>query len=38
MEWLWRMVTNPGRMVARYSKSFIVLPGHLFRSVVRTQD
>lgn len=38
MEWLWRMVNNPSRMVERYTKSFAVLPGHMLRSVLKPQD
>ena len=29
MEWLWRMLSNPRRMVKRYIDCAIVLPGHL---------
>lgn len=28
MEWLWRMMSNPGRLAARYGKGFMILPGH----------
>lgn len=38
LEWLWRLLSNPGRMMERYVKSFIVLPGHLVRSITRKQD
>ncbi|WP_412565011.1 WecB/TagA/CpsF family glycosyltransferase [Thalassobius sp. MITS945101] len=38
MEWLWRMLSNPGRMLGRYLRGFVVLPGHMIRSVVKSQD
>lgn len=38
MEWLYRMLNNPGRLAGRYGKSFVVLPGHLIRSVTKSQD
>lgn len=28
MEWLWRMLSNPRRLAARYGKGFMILPGH----------
>ena len=28
MEWLWRMLSNPKRLAARYAKGFTILPGH----------
>lgn len=28
MEWLWRMLSNPRRLAARYAKGFTILPGH----------
>lgn len=32
MEWAWRMLSNPARMVGRYARSAQILPGHLWRS------
>lgn len=34
MEWLWRAMQNPGRMVPRYIKCFAILPG-LVRQALR---
>lgn len=28
-EWLWRMLSNPRRLAARYGKGFTILPGHV---------
>ncbi|MDF3606743.1 WecB/TagA/CpsF family glycosyltransferase [Paracoccus sp. DMF-8] len=28
MEWMWRMLSNPRRLAARYAKGFTILPGH----------
>ena len=28
MEWLWRMLSNPKRLAARYARGFTILPGH----------
>lgn len=28
MEWMWRMLSNPKRLAARYAKGFTILPGH----------
>lgn len=28
MEWLWRMLSNPRRLAARYAKGFMILPHH----------
>ena len=33
LEWLWRMVLQPGRMVMRYLHCFRILPGHMIRSL-----
>jgi exopolysaccharide biosynthesis WecB/TagA/CpsF family protein len=33
MEWLWRMLENPGRMFLRYMRCFAILPGHLLKSL-----
>lgn len=38
MEWLWRLIGDPGRLMQRYGLSFAVLPGHLLRSALRSQD
>lgn len=38
MEWLWRMLSNPGRLLGRYMRGFVVLPGHMIRSMVKSQD
>lgn len=32
LEWLWRLLGSPRRMVARYGMAFRDLPGHLWRS------
>lgn len=32
MEWLWRMLENPGRLFLRYMRCFAILPGHLWAS------
>lgn len=32
LEWLWRLLSSPRRMAARYSAAFRDLPGHLWRS------
>lgn len=28
MEWMWRMLSNPKRLAARYAKGFTILPAH----------
>ncbi|MGH1355050.1 MAG: WecB/TagA/CpsF family glycosyltransferase [Thalassovita sp.] len=33
MEWLWRMLENPGRMFMRYLRCFAILPGHMLKSL-----
>ncbi|SEP94846.1 WecB/TagA/CpsF family glycosyltransferase [Thalassovita taeanensis] len=33
LEWLWRMLSSPRRMVGRYGKSFTILPGHMLRAL-----
>jgi N-acetylglucosaminyldiphosphoundecaprenol N-acetyl-beta-D-mannosaminyltransferase len=35
MEWMWRMVSDPRRMVLRYTRSALVFPGHMWRSIRR---
>lgn len=32
LEWLWRLVTNPGRLVKRYALCALILPGHVWQS------
>lgn len=32
MEWLWRMLSDPGRMVRRYALCAAILPGHALRA------
>ena len=32
LEWLWRLLSSPGRMAKRYALAFRDLPGHLWRS------
>ena len=32
MEWAWRMLSDPARMIGRYTLSARILPGHLWRS------
>lgn len=33
LEWFWRILQNPRRMIPRYAKCFAVLPGHMWRSM-----
>ena len=33
MEWLWRMIESPGRMVPRYAACFVVLPGQVLAAL-----
>lgn len=33
MEWLWRMLSSPMRMVPRYAKCFAILPRHIWRAL-----
>lgn len=33
LEWLWRMLSSPVRMVPRYAKCFAILPGHILRAL-----
>jgi len=33
LEWLWRLLQQPGRMVGRYASCFRILPGHLIRAL-----
>jgi exopolysaccharide biosynthesis WecB/TagA/CpsF family protein len=30
MEWLWRLLSNPARLAARYARCFAILPGLIF--------
>lgn len=32
MEWLWRMVSQPGRLAGRYARCAAILPGHALRA------
>lgn len=34
MEWLWRMLENPGRMFLRYMRCFLILPRHLLDALM----
>ncbi|MFV0292781.1 MAG: WecB/TagA/CpsF family glycosyltransferase [Paracoccus sp. (in: a-proteobacteria)] len=38
MEWLWRMLTNPRRLAARYARGFLILPGHARRALAERRD
>ena len=33
LEWLWRMLQSPARMVPRYAKCFAILPGLLVQAL-----
>lgn len=33
MEWAWRMLSAPGRLVPRYARCFAILPGHMWRAL-----
>ncbi|MDQ2093155.1 WecB/TagA/CpsF family glycosyltransferase [Rhodalgimonas zhirmunskyi] len=33
MEWAWRMLSSPARMVPRYAKCAVILPGHMGRAL-----
>ncbi len=33
MEWLWRALSNPGRLGRRYGRSLLALPGHVLRAL-----
>lgn len=33
MEWMWRMMSNPRRLAARYAKGFTILPGHAISAI-----
>ncbi|AUH63835.1 WecB/TagA/CpsF family glycosyltransferase [Paracoccus zhejiangensis] len=35
MEWLWRMLSNPRRLAARYGRGFLILPGHVRRALAQ---
>ena len=35
MEWLWRTLEQPARMVPRYAKCFAILPGHAIRALMQ---
>jgi len=32
LEWLWRLLSSPGRLTRRYASALRILPGHLWRS------
>ncbi|RFU14262.1 glycosyltransferase [Rhodobacteraceae bacterium W635] len=32
LEWLWRLLSSPGRLARRYARAFRDLPGHLWRA------
>lgn len=32
MEWLWRMLSDPGRLAGRYARCAAILPGHMIRA------
>lgn len=34
MEWLWRALSNPKRLAARYAKCIAILPGHMLRALL----
>src|SRR6056297_183403 len=34
MEWLWRLMSNPGRLAGRYSKCALILPGLVLRALL----
>ena len=33
MEWLWRALSSPARMIPRYAKCFAILPGHIWAAM-----
>ena len=33
LEWLWRLISNPGRFLGRYAACFAILPGLVFRAL-----
>lgn len=33
LEWLWRMLSNPRRLAARYARGFTILPAHVVEAV-----
>ena len=33
LEWLWRLVNNPRRLIGRYAACLVILPGLLFRAL-----
>lgn len=33
MEWAWRMLSAPARLVPRYARCFVILPGHMWRAL-----
>lgn len=35
MEWLWRMLSNPRRLVGRYAQCLAILPGHALRALAQ---
>ncbi|MGR3501875.1 WecB/TagA/CpsF family glycosyltransferase [Pseudaestuariivita sp.] len=38
LEWVWRMVLAPGRLVPRYAKCIAILPGHVLRALRPRRD
>lgn len=38
LEWLWRMLSNPRRLAARYAKGFLILPGHARRALAQRRN
>ncbi|WP_306005080.1 WecB/TagA/CpsF family glycosyltransferase [Aquicoccus porphyridii] len=39
MEWAWRMLSAPARLMPRYARCFAILPGHMWRALrMRWQD
>ncbi|MDX1781765.1 MAG: WecB/TagA/CpsF family glycosyltransferase [Thalassovita sp.] len=38
MEWLWRLLSSPKRLTGRYARNFMILPGHVIRSLTRIQS
>ncbi|KNG93540.1 WecB/TagA/CpsF family glycosyltransferase [Pseudaestuariivita atlantica] len=35
LEWVWRMVSSPARLVPRYARCIAILPGHIARAVTQ---
>lgn len=38
LEWLWRLLGQPGRMLMRYLHCFRILPGHTLRALQQRRD